>query len=145
MMKRPALWLLGIAIAGWGMVSCSQKNFVQNQGLCTATSAGDTVVMGQNSAVTLFAPCRDKIEATVTQVMDSRCPVDVTCVWAGRVNVMLQFDPTFVLNLEKGKLVDTVYGGRHYSFNVLDVTPYPNSKSPAKESDRRITLLVRRN
>jgi hypothetical protein len=142
-MKKRNLLLFCCFVAGF-IISCSQKNFVQKESLCTAVATGDTVEFGYNRSITLFEGCKDKIQAIVSQVTDSRCPVDVTCIWAGKVNVLLQFDSDFSLNLEKDKVVDTVYLGRHYSFNLIDVTPRPDSRRQVEPGDRKTIITILR-
>lgn len=83
---------------------------------------------------------------------DSRCPKDVTCVWAGEARlhfVLLQPDKdsvyvTAVLGGASGRLgppanpVDTL----GYRLSVLELEPYPISKSTIRPSDYRARLTI---
>ncbi len=76
-------------------------------------------------------------------ISDSRCPKDVTCVWAGEAKVMLAI-------LENGKLIeekmvtlnaqnkiDLSFLGLKdiFSLKALDLIPYPVSSHKIKDSE----------
>ncbi|WP_155827706.1 hypothetical protein [Gillisia sp. JM1] len=76
-------------------------------------------------------------------ISDSRCPKDVTCVWAGEAKVMLAI-------LENGKLIEekiVTLNGQNpldfsflglediYSLKALDLIPYPVSSHKIKDSE----------
>jgi hypothetical protein len=76
-------------------------------------------------------------------ISDSRCPKDVTCVWAGEAKVMLAI-------LENGKLIeekivtlndqnkiDFSFLGLEdiYSLKALDLIPYPVTSHKIKDSE----------
>ena len=78
---------------------------------------------------------------------DSRCPSDVTCVWAGNAAVRLELgsgrsskmvtlntsnSPSFVGEIE--------YQG--YKVKLVGVSPYPRSDKKIAKRDYRATLLV---
>jgi hypothetical protein len=119
------------------IVSCQRK---MNNGIgdCMAVASGDTVVFQNNQAISLFSPCNKELQATVTRVMDSRCPKGVNCIWAGTVNVELQLNDQAVVNLAIGKQKDTVFNNRNYSFTLVNVVPYPGSSSDEPKSIIRI-------
>ncbi len=106
-------------------------------GVCMAVASGDTVIFQNNQAISLFTQCKE-LQATVTKIMDSRCPKGVTCVWAGTVNVELQLNDQAVVNLAIGKQKDTVFNNRNYSFTLVNVVPYPGSSNDEPKSIIRI-------
>lgn len=74
-------------------------------------------------------------------VSDSRCPVDVTCVWAGEV--------TLKTKLEKGSVSKEVVLRMNQStafegalVTLVSVTPENNSKQPFAKEEYRFTFLV---
>jgi hypothetical protein len=85
-----------------------------------------------------FTSCNKELQATVTKIMDSRCPKGVTCIWAGTVNVELQLNGQAVINLAIGKQKDTVFNNRNYSFTLVNVVPYPGSSPDEPKSIIRI-------
>jgi hypothetical protein len=86
------------------------------------------------------------IDVTFVNVTeDSRCPSDVTCVWAGQVSI--------VVNVKapggEGQLALTLGGGRgeaktfgNYSIRLVDVQPYPVSTKEISLSDYVATLVA---
>jgi hypothetical protein len=123
--------------------SCGTKNYVQEEGFCTATPDGDSVIFDYNKPVSLFTVCKDNVQATVTQVSDSRCPEGVVCVWAGKLNVVLQLD-SLILTLEKDKVIDTVYRENRYSFNLVNALPMPSADGAAKPEQQKIYINIMR-
>ncbi len=71
---------------------------------------------------------------------DSRCPEDVTCIWAG--NASLQF---FTKNT--ASIINT-YSEPHsfetngYNIKLISLSPYPNSKKSIKKEDYTVTLVL---
>ena len=71
---------------------------------------------------------------------DSRCPVDVTCVWAGEVTV------AFILQLsgreERFELSTNApsANAQELHFELLDVAPAPRSTTTIAPADYRISL-----
>jgi hypothetical protein len=92
------------------------------------------------------------LTVTVEQVAeDSRCPRDVTCVWAGRALVELHVT---VDGADKGLVTATLMPGRpssqeldatveRYVFSLTDLQPYPQASQPEPLDQRVATLHVR--
>jgi hypothetical protein len=119
------------------LVACNRK-MSNGAGDCMAVASGDTVIFQNNQAISLFTSCNKELQATVTNIMDSRCPKGVNCIWAGTVNVELQLNDQAVVNLAIGKRKDTVFNNRNYSFTLVNVVPYPGSSSDEPKSIIRI-------
>lgn len=73
---------------------------------------------------------RDRLKIKFVAVEDSRCPQDVTCVWAGNAKVTVKIidrrgkSETFELNTNlEAKAVR--FAG--YEIKLINVTPYPRS------------------
>jgi hypothetical protein len=81
---------------------------------------------------------------------DSRCPSDVTCVWAGQVSVM--FNLTQTSGTDLGIVVLTVGAGSNassaerqvgeYTLRLVDVKPYPASTTDIPLSDYVATIVL---
>lgn len=77
---------------------------------------------------------------------DSRCPIDVTCIWEGRVRAEI--------NLMKGQknlgnhVIPSVIEDANtqvfdgYFIRITEVEPYPTSSTPIMPSEYQITFLV---
>ena len=86
--------------------------------------------------------------AEVTQ--DSRCPVDVTCVWAGNAAVRLEVTTNGrseeSLTLNTGKSPTLVNEAEYEGFKVklVDLSPTRHSNRQVAPSDYIVTLVVSR-
>jgi len=85
------------------------------------------------------------LSATFTNVVeDSRCPSDVTCVWAGRVIVTLEVElsgapQTITLSSENNENQVTVGG---YLITMGEVTPYPVSTATIQLHEYKVNLTI---
>ncbi|MET0647133.1 MAG: hypothetical protein ABW208_10970 [Pyrinomonadaceae bacterium] len=85
--------------------------------------------------------------ARVTE--DSRCPVDVDCVWAGNAEVLLEVSArggrgrkSLTLNTNAGgeRASEGRYG--RYTIRLVDLSPQPRSKRKLPAPQYTATLLV---
>jgi hypothetical protein len=125
------------------VISCDNKSYVREEVFCAATPSGDTITLDYNKSTPVFASCRENMHVKVTQVNDSRCPVDVTCIWAGKLSVVLQMDSAFTISLEPGIIKDTLYNSRYYSFQLVDVYPKPKANPPVTAGEQKITAIIK--
>lgn len=78
-------------------------------------------------------------------VEDSRCPVDVDCVWAGNAEIVIEMikrgeKPASVhLNTLRGRATEAAY--LDYTIELIDLKPHPRTDSP-KDEPYRVELLV---
>ncbi len=78
-------------------------------------------------------------------VADSRCPVDVTCVWAGEIRIAFSLDspdseaPRHHFELSTSAPAASARGLR---FELLGATPAPRSTTKIAPADYRIALRV---
>ena len=78
-------------------------------------------------------------------VADSRCPVDVNCVWAGEIRVALSLErpqteaPRHEFELSTTAPTATV---NEVGFELLGALPEPRSTAKIAASDYRISLRV---
>lgn len=78
---------------------------------------------------------------------DSRCPVDVTCIWAGDAVVRLALESAddavteIELHTAPGKLRETPIEGRFLS--LLALSPEPSTSHPIEKKDYRARLVLR--
>jgi len=75
---------------------------------------------------------------------DSRCPADVTCVWAGMVNLKFNIsqDQEKEITLSSNNIT-TVFD--KYQIQLIDVKPYPVSTKTIKAEDYIAVLKVTKN
>jgi len=100
---------------------------------------------GADEAISTTSPMGIRL----ISVEDSRCPKDVTCVWAGMVLVTLQTSEpgknqlTFELSLRAGSEVEKTYAKWNENYLVLkSVEPYPISTDNLDANARTVTLVL---
>ncbi len=113
-------------------------------------SGNSLQVSSKNSQTPTSGPLKVIIEG----ISDSRCPKDVTCVWAGKADVALILtsadNKSANVSLCLGqcdnsafKEKDTktvVLGGVTYKVTLLQVNPYPDSKN--KTTNQHVILQI---
>lgn len=140
---QKAILHVSCAVLISALAACSGSNYVQEVGFCTALPDKDTVVFDGNKPVALFTSCGDNIQAKVSQVADSRCPVGVNCIWAGKLSVMLDMDELH-MTLEKDKVKDTFYRNNRYSFFLVDALPLPTAQNNPPAGNRQVIINITR-
>lgn len=78
---------------------------------------------------------------------DSRCPSDVTCVWAGNAAVQVQVgtgkrSKTLTLNTGRGGALVSEIEYKGYRVKLVSLSPYPRSDRKIAAEDYAATLLV---
>ncbi|MBR9989969.1 MAG: hypothetical protein KFH98_09450 [Gemmatimonadetes bacterium] len=118
---------------------------VEHGGNVVIAEAGDTVDLRFGESALLGT---DGARITFTTVeSDSRCPVDVTCVWAGDAHVRITGDglssPAQSLDLHTGvEPVAAEFAG--YRIRLIDVTPVRRENDTVRPSDYSIRLAISR-
>ena len=84
----------------------------------------------------------------LTDINDSRCPTDVICVWAGKADVKIEVESPVTgslvlstINNDFNKSIDTI---GNYSFELIDVLPYPISTQTIDLEDYDVKLKVKK-
>jgi hypothetical protein len=82
------------------------------------------------------------LQFQITEINDSRCPSDVICVWQGEAVVKIEVKSPLTGTLElntHNNLTDTIGS---YSFELVDVSPYPVSTKTIELDEYQVTLLI---
>ncbi|HSH20407.1 MAG TPA: hypothetical protein VLA03_08125 [Draconibacterium sp.] len=84
----------------------------------------------------------NSMDFTITEINDSRCPSDVVCIWEGKADVKIE-----VASPVKGSIKLSTYNHLldtigNYSFELIDVSPYPVSTKTIKLEDYDVTLKI---
>ncbi len=80
---------------------------------------------------------------SITEINDSRCPSDVVCIWEGKVDVKIVVDsplPGSIVLSTYNNPIDTV---GNFSFEIVDVSPYPISTKTIELDDYKVTLVIK--
>ncbi len=78
-------------------------------------------------------------------VEDSRCPIDVDCVWAGNAKILLKIAQTdYIINstLEPKEIYYSGQKGIQYRIKLISVSPYPNSEEKIILKNYSVRLIV---
>ena len=84
----------------------------------------------------------NSLKFKITEINDSRCPSDVVCIWAGKADVKIEVESpvTGAINLSTyDNPVDTV---GNFSFEIIDVLPYPISTKTIQLEEFNVTLKI---
>ena len=137
-MKLLAILLL----AGSGLLACQQKDSI-----APATGVGQPFEVAYQQTATLPVSSAGTILATLTQVVDSRCPANAYCIWAGNAEVAVAITDggsavqTVRLSLTPRLVPDSVTVTLHqqsYWLRLLDVKPYPGTSDQTKTATLRL-------
>lgn len=98
---------------------------------------GQVVALVPKQPATLALGGLGSVEATLTELNDSRCPSDVVCIWAGTIEATVVLtdgstSQTVRLGYQKNYAVDSskaTLNQQHYWVRLLDATPYPSTKN----------------
>ena len=137
-MKRLGARTIGIAVFGWHCLF-SGAGFAQES---AHPSLGEEFELAVHQTAQISA---ENISVTFQEVLeDSRCPVDVTCIWAGLAKVSLQIS---VSGQERELSLSTsppensaVF--ENYTFWLILVRPVPRSDRNTDRSAYVVTVRV---
>jgi hypothetical protein len=129
-------WVIAACLA---MAACGNK---------VATPSGEKIPLGREFtlAVGQSAVVGDDVRLTLKSVTDdSRCPVDVTCVWEGDAKVSVEvITPSPRAQHELHTSAREGGEAKHgaYSVTLVRLEPAPRSTVTISSSDYRATLVV---
>ncbi len=87
-------------------------------------------------------------------VEDSRCPTDVTCIWAGRAKVKVTVTSkgkmeekilTFGEVKANEEKITNLYNSKDFAINGLTLNPYPTSESTGKDAGYSLLICEEKN
>ena len=129
---------IGIAVLGWYCLF-SSASFAQEG---HDPNLGEEFELAVHQTAQMTA---EKISVTFQKVLeDSRCPVDVTCIWAGLAKVSLQ---VAVSGQERELSLSTSPPDHsavfeNYTFWLIQVSPVPRSDQTMDRSAYVVTVRV---
>lgn len=89
----------------------------------------------------------EDLDLRFTDVIDSRCPSDVVCIWEGQVSILVHLQDSagslkqFELTLGPTDAASARSFG-NYSIGLVDVQPYPVSTEQTPHSDYVATMVI---
>lgn len=85
----------------------------------------------------------NSLKFKVSAIQDSRCASDVVCVWEGEAVVKVEVESPFTGTLELSTYDNQIDTLNNYSFELIDVSPYPISTQVIELEDYDITLKIK--
>lgn len=82
------------------------------------------------------------LQFKISEINDSRCPSDVVCIWQGEAIVTIDVESPVVGYLRLSTFDNQKDTLDSYSFELVDVAPYPVSNSTIKLEDYEIRLKI---
>ena len=137
-MKSLGARTIGIAVFGW-LCLFSGAGFAQES---SPPKLGEEFELAVHQTVQISA---ENISVTFQEVLeDSRCPIDVTCIWAGLAEVSLQ---VAVSSQERELSLSTSPPDNstvfeNYTFWLIKVRPVPRSDQNMDRSAYFVTVRV---
>ena len=129
-------WMIAACLA---MAACGNK---------VATPSGEKIPLGREFtlAVGQSAVVGDDVRLTLKSVTDdSRCPVDVTCVWEGDAKVSVEvITPSPRAQHELHTTGRESHEAKHgdYRITLVKLEPAPRSTATISQGDYHATLVV---
>mgnify|MGYP006885800197 FL=1 len=78
----------------------------------------------------------------ISAISDSRCPTGVVCIWAGEARVEIAISSPEIDTLELSTHDQRTATSGDYTFELIDVTPYPDINTESKVEDYRVKMKI---
>ena len=137
-MNSKYILFFGSMLVGLMFSSCEKNGIGAG---CSVSPSGDTIHLAYNEVTPVFTACRNDLQAKLTNINDSRCPMDVVCFWGGTAFVDLELGSGFTVKLEIHKALDTVFKNGRYTMELIDVTPYPRFHNPSTDTPKAVIRI----
>lgn len=107
-------------------------------------TVGSPILIHPNQTAAIMP---DDIKITFSKINDSRCPSDVTCVWAGMVTISIDVQK----NDQKMQNIDLTLGGEEisekdlfheYTIKLVKIDPYPTSTNQITSDEYVATIIL---
>jgi hypothetical protein len=91
---------------------------------------------------------QEGVKIKITKIEDSRCPKNVTCVWAGMARVFFTITEKSIskdgsIDFESNPVKTTIdVGGQKYNVEVSDVLPYPKDTNETSQKEYKVSLTL---
>ena len=116
---------------------------------CEDVITDQTFTIGKESTFRinqLYTSSDGQYTFQITEILDSRCPEGVVCVWAGEVS--LKGEWTANKNKTAVELHSVMKAQEkvpdEFTFQIVDAQPYPKFDTDSKPEDLAITLLIQK-
>ncbi|MBN2347535.1 MAG: hypothetical protein JXJ22_01785 [Bacteroidales bacterium] len=128
------------------LICTSCEYFQDDNNLKTCTEfLNDTIVLDYNNPVT-FTDCNVTLTFD-SLVEDSRCPLDVSCIWGGNAGIQVHMrlgenSGILTLNTNPGFATTDYFMG--YSITLVKLEPYPYSNITYVPDDYKASVIIKK-
>jgi hypothetical protein len=139
-MKKIIVFVLAIS----AFVACSKKEAAQPEAMAKL----EGLAYRQETSVKISG---HDLRVDLNEVLDSRCPMNANCVWAGKVELKFVIsDGTYKEDVEivfgdgeknSGQATFSL-GGQLYELKVSEVLPYPETEKYPNLEDYKVKLTI---
>ena len=84
----------------------------------------------------------NSVHFRITEINDSRCPSDVVCIWEGKADVKIKVESPVSGSITLSTYDNPVDTVGNFSFEIIDVLPYPISTKTIQLKDYNVTLKI---
>ena len=84
----------------------------------------------------------NSVHFKITEINDSRCPSDVVCVWEGKADVKIKVESPVSGSITLSTYDNPIDTVGNFSFEIIDVFPYPISTKTIQLEDYNVTLKI---
>jgi hypothetical protein len=126
------LFKIAILIVLVGCSDSSNEAGNDSNKLVTLAVGGNTLTLANKESLTVKNDT-ETIKISILSIEESRCPSDVECIWAGKVDVAFRFGQLRnIITLCLGyhgcePETEVFYENENYLLKLLEVNPYPSS------------------
>lgn len=125
--------ILSLCVLGLVVYACNKEFFTD----IFVTGMEDEFKIGTD-----YQSNDSDLKFKISVIQESRCPSDVVCVWQGQAVVKIVVKSPVPGTIELStydNLIDTLGS---YSFELVDVSPYPVSTEVIKPEDYHVKLKI---
>lgn len=90
----------------------------------------------------IYSDSSESLTFKISELSDSRCPTGVTCIWEGEARIELVIINTENDTLELSTHNRLIASSGKYTFELIEVFPYPDIEKEIEPGDYRIKLIV---
>ena len=90
----------------------------------------------------IYSNNTDSLVFKISGISDSRCPIGVTCIWEGEARIELAITSPGKDTLELSTHNQLVASSGKYTFELIEVFPYPDIEKEIEPGDYKVTMVV---
>lgn len=134
-----------ILILFMGFIACEKSNEE-----LLSIDFGKAIDLEKSESVFYGSSSQNGLKVNVEEIYDSRCPLDVVCIWQGeakvKLNIKSNIDSTSITLGISPNINDSLsfkLNKENYQAILYSVNPYPNTSKPKDGKKAKITINKR--